>query len=256
MTLHAVTFGSVSHDASDVVLVHGFTQTHGSWVPIITELSGETNFIAIDAPGHGLSGDGRQTLPECGDAIAAASPENSILVGYSMGARMALHSVLQHPDHFKALVLVSGTAGIENQSEREARVASDNALADRIELIGVEAFIDEWLANPMFKGLSTEMAMRRERLTNSALGLANSLRYAGTGTQVPLWDQLENLAIPTLVITGDLDSKFTDIGDRMATTIPHATRSRMAGVGHTCHLENHAEFSRILSNFIALNEAR
>lgn len=176
--------------------------------------------------------------------------EPGILVGYSMGARMALHAAIQHPDKIERLVLVSGTAGIENEKERIERIASDEALALHIEDVGVEQFVSEWLANPMFAGLTAETSQVAERLRNSALGLADSLRYAGTGTQIPLWDQLSRLRMPVLIVAGERDQKFMALGQRMADIITDAQYAVIPNAGHTVHLENHEAFIRVLREFI------
>lgn len=245
MTLSFETHGSGPH----LAFVHGFTQTRASWLPLITELQHDYSCTAIDAPGHGESYDGSLSLVECGDAIAQTMKPGT-LIGYSMGARMALHAALQHAHHVRRLVLVSGTAGIENVNEREMRVVSDTQLARHIEEIGVDTFIEEWLRNPMFSGLSREAAQIDERRRNSSRGLADSLRCAGTGTQQPLWSQLEQLPMPVLIVAGALDKKFADFAARMATLVPNATLAIVEGAGHTVHLEQPALFSDVLQKWL------
>ena len=232
-----------------VTLVHGFTQTRTSWLPIVRLLDG-VRATLLDAPGHGGSPDGARSLQQCGDDITESSP-GGVLVGYSMGARMALHAALAHPQHFTGLVLVSGTPGIEDATERAARVASDNVLADHIEDVGTERFIPEWLANPMFSGLTEEMRMSTDRMRNSARGLADSLRHAGTGTQADLWPRLRELDMPVLVVCGEKDAKFTAIAERMTGEIPRAELRSFPGCGHTVHLEDTHSFCRELGGWIS-----
>ncbi len=239
---------STTGNGPNVSFVHGFTQTRDSWNEVVSELTTFT-CTSIDAPGHGDSGDGERSLVECGDDIAETMPDG-VLVGYSMGARMALHTALQHPHKVEKLVLVSGTAGIDNHDEREQRRISDNALADRIEIIGVADFIHEWLSNAMFANLSTEAAQIPNRLKNSASGLANSLRFAGTGTQSPLWDSLHRLQMPVLLVTGENDQKFTLLAQRMKANIKHAQLVTIQSCGHTVHLENHRAFTDALRRFL------
>jgi len=231
-----------------VAFVHGFTQTRGSWTPLLALLD-NVEATLIDAPGHGGSTDGARSLPQCGDDIAETM-RTGVLVGYSMGARMALHAALAHPGKVTGLVLISGTAGIEDDTERRSRREADDALADRIEEIGTAAFIDEWLANPMFSGLRPGTAMRDERLRNSPRGLADSLRHAGTGTQENLWPLLPELSVPVLVITGTRDAKFTGIGGRMHRAIAGSTHAQVEGAGHTVHLEATAATARVLLDWL------
>lgn len=244
MILASETHGS----GREVTFIHGFTQTRTSWLPVVRLLGG-VRATLLDAPGHGGSPNGARTLPECGDDIAESSP-GGILVGYSMGARMALHAALAHPGHFSGLVLVSGTAGIEDASERAVRVDSDTRLAARIEEIGTERFIPEWLSNPMFSGLSEDMRMTSERVRNSAHGLAESLRHAGTGTQANLWPRLGDLPMPVLIVAGGQDAKFAAIAVRMADAVPSSELRVFPGCGHTVHLEDVAAFCDILGQWM------
>lgn len=232
-----------------LVFVHGFTQTGRSWTPVLDVLTREHECTVVDAPGHGGSPDGRRDLWQCADDITrAAGP--GVLVGYSMGARMALHCVLAHPHRWHGLVLVSGTAGIDDQAERAARREADEALAERIETIGVPAFIDEWLANPLFAGLGREAAGRDDRLRNTARGLADSLRFAGTGTQEALWGRLDEISVPVLVVTGENDGKFTDLGRRLVRSIDGSLLVVVPGAGHTVHLERTDAFVDALGSWV------
>ena len=244
MRLATVTHGS----GSAATFLHGFTQTKESWLPVVESLTVKTEATLIDAPGHGDSSVDGRSLPESANDVAETMP-TGILVGYSMGARIALHTALQHPEKVHGLVLVSGTPGLRNESERVDRRTADEALAQHIEEIGVSLFITEWLSNPMFKGLSSQYADIPNRNTNTAQALADSLRCAGTGTQDPLWDQLKKLDMPVLVITGEHDQKFTDIGREMAAEIPNCEYRLMSGVGHTCHLEDITQFVQIFEEW-------
>jgi pimeloyl-ACP methyl ester carboxylesterase len=128
-----------------------------------------------------------------------------------------------------------GTAGIDDDEERAARRAADGVLADRLEDIGTDAFLDEWLAQPLFAGLPADGRGARSR---DAAGLAWSLRLAGTGTQEPLWDRLGELAMPVLVVAGERDEKFRTLGARLVEGIgANAELAVVADAGHAAHLE-------------------
>ena len=228
--------------------LHGFTQTKESWLPVVESLTVDLEANLIDAPGHGESTVEGRALSLIADDVAESMP-TGVLVGYSMGARIALHTALQHPKKFRGLALVSGTPGLRSESERSDRRRADEALADHIEEIGVKQFIPEWLSNPMFEGLSEQYADIPRRNTNAAQGLAHSLRYAGTGTQESLWDKLKNLHMPVLIITGERDQKFTDIGREMTMEIPHCEFRVMSGAGHTCHLEDINQFVQVFEDW-------
>jgi 2-succinyl-6-hydroxy-2,4-cyclohexadiene-1-carboxylate synthase len=134
-------------------------------------------------------------------------------------------------------VLIGATAGIDDADERAARREADERLADHIEAVGVPTFIDEWLGNPLFAGLTEATAMRSDRLRNTAAGLAASLRATGTGTQTPLWDRLGEIECPTLVLVGEHDDKFTALGRRLVDALPSSELVVVPGAGHSVHLE-------------------
>ncbi len=169
-----------------------------------------------------------------------------------MGGRFCLHAALARPDLVERLVLISATAGLDDPADRAARRASDEALADHLLTVGVPTFLDEWLTLPLFAGLPPDRAHRSAREANTAAGLASSLRLAGTGTQVPLWDRLADLTLPVLVVTGADDAKFTAVGRRVVESIgPNAELAVVEGAGHTVHLEQPDRFLGVLLPWLA-----
>jgi 2-succinyl-6-hydroxy-2,4-cyclohexadiene-1-carboxylate synthase len=223
-----------------LVFLHGFTQTHHHWhacaLSIATRLGDTPTLAFVDMPGHGLSSADHLTIERAAPALLALAGSGAY-IGYSMGARHALVAACAGPSEIERLVVVGGTAGLAGPSERDARIADDEAKARRLEQIGVEAFIDEWLSQPMFAGLDVAERDRRHRVGNTVDGLAASLRLAGTGAQNPVWDMLEAIQIPVLVMAGERDAKFTEIGQRLTAAIPNATFATIPNAGHAAHAE-------------------
>ncbi|MFM7526811.1 MAG: alpha/beta fold hydrolase, partial [Actinomycetota bacterium] len=156
----------------------------------------------------------------------------AVYVGYSLGARVALRALVDHPAIVQGVISISGTAGLETESERQARVTADETLARRLEAIGVGAFLDEWLAQPLFADLPRDQAGLPDRLGNTVAGLAESLRNCGQGRQRPLWDDLRTSTRPLLAIAGSLDLKYVALARRLASTAPHGTLTLITGAGH------------------------
>ena len=223
-----------------LVLVHGFTQTARSWETferlLHTRLP-EAETLAVDLPGHGDAlSPFDSDLWTSADRLVEAGGVGTY-VGYSMGGRVSLHAALAHPDAVQRLVLIGATAGIDDSDERAARRLADDQLADHIETVGVPTFIDEWLSNPLFAGLTDATAQRSDRLRNTSPGLAASLRSTGTGTQTPLWDRLGEIGCPALVLVGEHDAKFTALGQRLVDGLPEGELVVVPGAGHSVHLE-------------------
>jgi 2-succinyl-6-hydroxy-2,4-cyclohexadiene-1-carboxylate synthase len=227
-------------------MAHGFTQTHRVWGGLDTLLSSDHQLVALDMPGHGQSSAVRAGLLE-GAGLMADVGGRAGYLGYSMGARFALHVALAHPELVDRLILISGTAGLEDEAERRQRRQADDALADQLdpgpdgrgEATPVEVFVRRWLAGPLFANIDQAANGLSERLTNTGPGLASSLRLAGTGTQQPLWERLDELTMPVLVVTGEDDEKFTALGGRLVRTIgANASLATVPGAGHAPHLQH------------------
>lgn len=235
-----------------ILLLHGFTQTGASWRPVAERLPASWTVQTPDLPGHGTAGDLRLDLGGSAARLAAAiGGEPALVAGYSMGGRTALRLALDHPAAVAGLVLVGATAGIDDPGERAARRQADHELADRIEADGVGAFLDRWLAQPLFAGLHPEPDDLAARRANTAAGLASSLRLAGTGTMdPPWWDDLHRIEAPVLVVWGEQDAKFAALGRRLAERIgSNAETTAVAGVGHAAHLEACEEFAALVAGW-------
>ena len=233
------------------VLVHGFTQTHETWVDVIDSLKQNFEVIAVDAPNHGDSCDISLNLESGAKAIGEVGG-NATYIGYSLGGRFCLTLALAEPQLVSRLVLISTTAGIEDKEQRSERIRNDEELARRIEQVGVNQFIDEWLNQSLFGGLNNETNQRGVRLKNTAIGLSSSLRLCGAGRQQPTWSRLKELTMPVLVIAGANDEKYRRLAERLVSEIgDNATLKIVENSGHTPHLEQPEIFQDLLSNFIS-----
>jgi len=242
-----------------LVLAHGFTQTARSWGEFGRRLADRHRLLTPDLPGHGASSTLRADLPEAGALVAATAAaatseeEPSFdLLGYSLGARVALHTALERPPGLRRLILIGGTAGIEDPSARRTRRQRDDAMADELQTSGdLDGFLSRWLAMPMFAGLADPGLAERRR--NTPEGLASSLRMTGTGTQEPLWDRLGELACPVLAIAGAADARFCAYGVRLAAGVGarQGVFSVVPGASHAAHLAQPALCAQIVHHFLA-----
>ncbi|MFP6656353.1 MAG: alpha/beta fold hydrolase, partial [Myxococcota bacterium] len=220
--------------------------------------------VRLELIGHGGSESPASLDPYLMNACAAQIVEvvrqlgliRPHLLGYSMGGRAALAAALVKPNQFSSLVLVGATAGIAELSRRRERVAEDRALADRIEARPLAEFVEEWMALPLFSsqaslGSAALSRARAQRMKNLPLGLANSLRGMGAGAQPPLFDQLDQLDAPVLLVAGELDTKFRQIATSLQALLPNARTEIISGVGHAAHLEDPIEFAERAVKFFS-----
>jgi len=246
-----------------LLLLHGFSGTRRTWDAQLPSWRDAFRCVAVDLLGHGASeapGDPARYRMERAvedlrallDALAIGSTH---VLGYSMGARVALHLALAAPDRVRGLILESGSPGLRDPHERADRLASDGALAVRIEREGVTAFVASWERQPLFATQAalpptTRAAVRAERLGQTATGLANSLRGMGVAAHEPLWDRLGELRAPALVVSGELDPRYRRIGEEVVARLPDARHLVVGGSGHAVHLERPEAFARAISGFL------
>jgi 2-succinyl-6-hydroxy-2,4-cyclohexadiene-1-carboxylate synthase len=225
--------------ASPLVLLHGFTQTRASWRETTAALDGARRTLAPDLPGHGAAAARPASFPAAVAYVRALGGERFALAGYSMGGRIALAAAIALPRQVERLILVGASPGIADDAERARRRAADEALADRIEQIGVEAFAAEWAAQPLFADQPDHVALAagEDRRRNTAQGLAAALRGLGTGTMEPLWDRLPELRMPVTLLVGERDEKFRAIATQMAYRIAEADVHVIPRAGHAAQLE-------------------
>jgi 2-succinyl-6-hydroxy-2,4-cyclohexadiene-1-carboxylate synthase len=234
-----------------VVLLHGFGGTRRAWDGVVTHLPAERyRPLALDLPGHGdqANVDAPITFDGCVASILERSPERFVLAGYSMGGRVGLHVALAVPERVERLVLISTTAGIEDSAERAQRRERDRRLADEIEPLPIERFVERWRAQPMFAEdpPSVDRLARADQSRNRSAGVAAALRGIGTGEMQPLWERLSELTMPVAIVVGDRDVKFHALGRRMAELLPRAVLVMVQG-GHVLPIENPAAVADAIS---------
>lgn len=244
-----------------VLLLHGFTGRGTSWRTLAGHLRRRLRTIVVDLPGHGRTAAAEprrlaveRTATDLATILARLDATPAVVIGYSLGARIALRLAVAHPAAVSGLILESPSAGL-SPAERPARRAADAALAAALERDGIEAFVDRWERQPIFASHSAlpparAARLRAIRLANHPARLAASLRGAGQGAMEPLHHRLRDVAAPTLVIAGALDPNGLDRARTVAAGIPGARLKIVPDAGHTPHDERPAVFRRLVFDFL------
>ncbi len=236
-----------------LVLLHGFAGTRHTWEEVSAHMGrqdmGPQGYLplALDLPGHGEAAGVEPPITFRGSVehVLADCPERFALAGYSLGGRIALQVALAAPERVSRLVLVSTTAGISDAAERAARRDADRLLADELERIPYERFIERWRAQPLFAQdpPSVSALAVAEHHRNRPDALAAALRGLGTGEMEPMWNRLSTLEMPVLVIVGERDVKFRALGERLLAPLGNG-RLLTAPGGHVLPLESPAALAR------------
>ena len=220
-----------------VVALHGFTGSGESWSPVRGALSSSIRFQAPILPGHGRNPSVDPTW-SWSDAVASlgsrirgwvrSAGAPAFLVGYSLGARLALGLLRSYPSLFRAAMLIGVRAGLD-PPEREARAIRDDQLAERLESEGLEAFVDFWQALPLFESQqnlprAVLEKQRRIRLRHDPAGLAWALRALSPGRMPDFRAFLSSLELPIRVVVGEHDTRFHTQAETMASALPRRVR--------------------------------
>lgn len=246
------------HLEQTIVMLHGFTGSVATWDKVAASIS-DYRIVAIDLIGHGQTDSPQDVaaytmeaqILQLDEIFQQLNLHKVILLGYSMGGRVALSFAKAFPKRVSLLILESASPGLKSEKEQAIRRSSDENLANQIEANGIEFFVNKWENIPLFatqKRLppDVQVMVRQERLSQSEVGLANSLRGMGTGAQTSLWPYLGKLSLPVTLITGELDEKFCEIAEEMQALLPNAQHVIVNNIGHAIHVENPEQFATIV----------
>lgn len=236
-----------------LVCLHGFTGDPAVWRPVLARLSRRTGrpseAVCPALCGHRPGRDDRAvaSFEDEVDRLAARLDDGgvgpAVVVGYSLGARLALGLLVRHAARFVAAVLIGARPGPpRGDAARAARARADDELAARLESEGIEAFVDRWQALPVFASQATLApsrlaAQRRRRLAHDPAGLAHALRVLSLARMPDYRPALGSLPMPVRLLAGARDSRFVAAAQSMARRLERAAVTVVPAAGHNLILE-------------------
>ncbi|MHC1739309.1 MAG: 2-succinyl-6-hydroxy-2,4-cyclohexadiene-1-carboxylate synthase [Ignavibacteriaceae bacterium] len=245
-----------------VLLIHGFTGSSEDWNEVRNSLKG-VRFLLVDLPGHGRSDSpsdlkyySQENLVKLIEEIRnELGIKKLIIIGYSMGGRLALSYAVKYPDNLRKLIIESGHAGLMTEEERSERTKQDVELAEFIDHNEIDDFVDFWMSKDIFQSQSNlpesdRVEIRNRKLQNNNMGLSNMLKGFGTGRMIPLWDKLKKIRFETLLIAGELDVKYCEVSKKIQNEITNSRLEIIEGAGHNVHLEKRDKFINLINDFI------
>jgi pimeloyl-ACP methyl ester carboxylesterase len=239
-----------------LLLLHGAVSDSRVWRVELESFSDEFTVVAWDAPGCGESTDPPEVF-RMGDFadcltgfIEAVGLHRPHVLGHSWGATLALELWRRHPSMVASLVLVgayAGWAGSLPPDEVQRRLASALAAADLVDS-------NQWDPTSM-PGLFSD-AMPADRAAE-LIAIMSDIRAGATRTmaralaEADLRDELAQIAVPTLLISGDADERSPlPVAEQLHRAIPGSTLTVLAGLGHECFIESAAAFDAAVRSFL------
>jgi 2-succinyl-6-hydroxy-2,4-cyclohexadiene-1-carboxylate synthase len=248
-----------------VVFLHGFAGTGADWDGFRNTLPLGWSGIAPDLPGHGES-----PLPPAisfdkfpamfGALLDSLGIENVAVVGYSLGARLALSLAGGLPKRIHALFLESAHPGLADPQLVAARRLQDEEDARILEMEGLAAFLERWHQRPVFAtrrggpGWNEEVA--RKHGTNHPRRLAQVMRGLGLSSQPDFLEALKPSRTRMVLVAGDKDAAYVEHAKRLAAAQPRHRTLILAPCGHNVHTEQPLVFRNALHQFLTTIDQR
>jgi len=237
-----------------IVFLHGLGWDGSLWWPFVERYLDRFDVICPDTRGHGDSGKppGPYSIDAFADDLAALLGGLGIsrctLVGLSQGGMTAQLFAVRHPEQLTRLAVLASTpaVGVATSGNMEARIKAQREqgpeAAARIALRSIfsPAFLD---ANPEY--------VERFVAWRSAMNLVAQEAAMRAGAGFDVRDRLPALALPTLVVTGDVDALIPAAnGAAIAEFVPGARYASLPGSGHMLAVEKPDELALLLDGFL------
>jgi pimeloyl-ACP methyl ester carboxylesterase len=267
---HALTDDGVSlyyeesGSGTPVIFVHEYAGDHRAWEPQMRHFGQRYRAITYAARGYPPSDvpedvskySQARAADDIGSVLDHLKIDKAHIVGLSMGGFATLHFGFRHPSRALSLVVAGCGYGAE-PGQREKFQAEAEAIAKFIDDNDISVFAEKYAYGPtrvQFENKDPRgFAEFKEQLgEHSKIGARNT--QLGVQRHRPslydLVDDMKNLTIPTLVLTGDEDWPCLQPSLLMKQNIPTAALSVMPNCGHTINIEDPDQFNRIVGEFL------
>ncbi len=175
------------------------------------------------------------------------SEQKSIFLGYSMGARLGMHALLENSNLFKALVLISGNPGLKTKEEKERRSSIDHTWAERFQKDPWESLMPAWNNQSIF---STTTMMPRYEKDHCRKQLSSTLIHWSLANQRDFSTIIEQVSLPILWVVGELDKTYSNRAKTIKFSHPLSEVHIIPSSFHRVPWEQPQEFYTVLSQFL------
>lgn len=224
---------------TEIVALHGFLGRPDDWKGI-----GLDSFplIAPDLyqPMHDLG--------EWAKEFNLSQPDGRVLMGYSLGGRLALHALIQNPTKWKGAIIISAHPGLTDEEEKRKRLKDDQTWASKFLHDEWDEVTAQWNRRPVFEGSSS--TFKRGEKDYDRKVLSNFLVQTSLGRQDDLRSKIAQLPIPLLWVTGEKDPKFSTLASSVRLSHPESRKIGIPQAGHRVPWDQPLSFLEALSKYL------
>ena len=200
-----------------IFCIHGNFQTAKVWQPLEERMKAgfsDLEMITEDLCAKQFQSFDDWTEDFCGRVEVQANGEKSILLGYSLGGRLALHACLSRPDLWKSAIVVGADPGLESEEEKKLQLHRDRNWAERLKREPLEKLVDEWDAQSVFCGFENQAPRNLGEMDPQKI--SQHFQVFSKGLQQNLLPQLIELKCPPILfLSGEKDQKYQKIGEEL-----------------------------------------
>lgn len=183
------------------------------------------------------------------EKVASYSQGNHVLLGYSLGGRLALHALLECPALWSGAIVVGADPGLKSEEAREVQLQRDRIWAERWLREAWESLWQAWDAQGVFAGRRNET--ERPEWAYSRPQIARVFEIFSKGHQADLRPRLADLkAPPILYLSGEDDAKYRALGDELEAICPALSHKVIKDAAHRVPWENLVGFTEEINLFL------
>jgi 2-succinyl-6-hydroxy-2,4-cyclohexadiene-1-carboxylate synthase len=245
---------------ADLFCLHGFLGSAADWDAAVDAANPMQRVHAVDwLTRYGLTASTWEELAArvngwalaaapVGPRAVAAPVAERVLVGYSLGGRVAMHALIAAPAQWTGGVIIAANPGLASAAERERRLAADRTWADRFRAEPWHHVIAEWNAQPVFAGEAPPFERPDTPVAREAAVVA--LERWSVANQLDLRRALGRLTRPVLWIAGERDVTYAALMRECAALNPRFQYVQVPGAGHRAPWTSRAYFEKVLRDWL------
>lgn len=256
--------------APPVLLLHGVGATNATMLPLMLDLAGDYRVLAPDLPGHGGSSAPPWTYSSADFAhwvrafLNRIGVDRAVIVGNSLGGRIAMETGLRHPEVVDKLVMLTPSTAFRRLTEAQSVV---RLIPPIIGLLPapLHDIIVRYVLRSLFADHESLPASSLQAAADEFIGVMESRRhrvaFLAALRQIYLeeafgmrgfWGRLPNLAAPSLFVWGDHDWLVpASYSEHIQQCLPNAESVVLRNCGHVPQFEHPAETARMVRQFLA-----